>query len=33
MEKGAKIAPFGETLPKKHQDNFTFKDAQFNILK
>ena len=31
-KKGLKIAPLGETLPKKHHNNFTLKDAKFNKL-
>ena len=29
---GLKIAPLGETLPKKHLQNFTLKDANLNKL-
>ena len=28
IKKGLKIAPLGETLPKKHHKNFTLKDAK-----
>ena len=32
IKKGPKIAPLGETLPKKHLHNFTLEDANLNVL-
>jgi hypothetical protein len=31
-KKGLKIAPLGETLPKKHHNNSTSIDAKYNKL-
>ena len=31
-KKGLKIAPLGETLPKKHHNNLTLKNAKHNNL-
>jgi len=32
-KKGLKIAPLGETLPKKHHNNLTSIDAKYNKFK